>query len=147
MARYSVQMTFETPSVSEEFAHGRRLGRGGQMINMLGSEGGVAVAAVVSADSTAEAADEVTRHVYEIWARHGRGPLNLVSWTARRIRLATSGRRGRASGGPFWTGGPFMGPDDDEGGTAGVREPRRPLPAPPSLSVELPIPGSPEAVA
>jgi hypothetical protein len=37
--------------------------------------------------------------------------------------------------------GPGAGPDD---GTAGVREPRRPLPSPPSLRAEVPEPAHPD---
>lgn len=34
----------------------------------------------------------------------------------------------------YWGGKPII--DDDEGGSAGVREPRRPHPAPPHLGME-----------
>jgi hypothetical protein len=38
----------------------------------------------------------------------------------------------------------FMGPGDDDG-TAGVREPRRPKPAPPSLRAEAELPAYPDS--
>ncbi|MFI6599702.1 hypothetical protein ACIBHX_25930 [Nonomuraea sp. NPDC050536] len=64
-------------------------------------------------------------------------------------------RRALTSGAPSWKPGygpgEPHGPDDDDlpgdpmGGDGGVREPRRPKPAPPSLSARAPLPGPPEA--
>lgn len=47
---------------------------------------------------------------------------------------------GYGPGEPHGPGG-----DDATGGDGGVREPRRPKPAPPSLSARAPLPGPPEA--
>lgn len=68
-----------------------------------------------------------------------------------------------AAGGPFEPGfryavfrhrrgrrralvGYFLPPSDGDDGSAGVREPRRPLPAPPSLRAEVPVPAYPVVV-
>jgi hypothetical protein len=63
----------------------------------------------------------------------GRGPVRVLSWTATRSVpvLAGLGRRRRRWSGTEWSGW------DDEGGTAGVREPRRPKPSPGALSAAL----------
>lgn len=47
-------------------------------------------------------------------------------------RLPSAARNATLRGRFFWGGKPVI--DDDDGGTAGVREPRRPRPAPPTLS-------------
>ncbi|MFG1710118.1 hypothetical protein ACFLIM_43815 [Nonomuraea sp. M3C6] len=66
-----------------------------------------------------------------------------MSKRSRRRRALTSGglapRPGYGPGEPHWPEGedPF---DDPRGGEGGVREPRRPKPAPPSLSAEAPEP-------
>jgi hypothetical protein len=61
--------------------------------------------------------------------------VRLLSWTATRhvpVLAGLARRRGSYAGGPVtWADG---GEDGDEGGTAGVREPRRPTPSPGTMS-------------
>ncbi|MCK2216744.1 hypothetical protein MF672_023510 [Actinomadura sp. ATCC 31491] len=63
---------------------------------------------------------------------------------SRKRRVLTGGALGRRLGfGPGEPHGPDGGdlpPDDRPGGDGGVREPRRPKPAPPSLAAEAPLP-------
>ena len=75
----------------------------------------------------------------------GRG--GFVSKRSRRRRALTSGAASWLPG--FGPGEPH-GPDDEDfpfdepgGGQGGVREPRRPKPAPPSLMAEAPLPEPP----
>jgi hypothetical protein len=78
----------------------------------------------------------VVRAVSERWPK-GRGSLTMRSWTAHRERVLL-GRRFNSSS---WNGSrPFDGDDGDEGGSAGVREPRRPLPGPGSLHAAADLP-------
>ena len=132
MARFTVQMTFETPSqLASHTAMHRLPGRTATM-RWLGSDGSLAVTAFrVQAESPAEAAMIVMKAVQSRWFK-SRGPLQMRSWTARQDRVLIGGRRG-ASG--SWSG--RRDDDGDEGGSAGVREPRRPLPGPGSLHAAL----------
>jgi hypothetical protein len=132
MARYTVHMTFETPGRLAPLKSTHRLpGRAGSM-RLLGSDGSLAVtAARVSAESPADAAMIVVRAVNDRWLK-GNGALIMRSWTAHRERALLGSRRGSSSS--AWNG---TWPDDDEGGSAGVREPRRPLPGPGSLHAAL----------
>ena len=134
MARYTVHMTFETPGQTKpvKITH-RILGRVGSM-QLLGGDGSLAVSASwVSAESPADAAMIVVRAVSQRWPK-GRGSLTMRSWTAHRERVLLGGRGPRTG----WTRNDGDGPD--EGGSAGVREPRRPLPGPGSLHAELDLP-------
>jgi hypothetical protein len=142
MSRYHVQITFEAPGLRSSMMQKTHSlpGRGASM-RMYGSEGMLAVSAVVHAESPADAAMAVTREVGKHWTKAA-GPLRLISWRAHRERsLAGLGRRGSGSWGASlpWDGG--SGPDDEGGGLAGVREPRRPLPGPGSLHAALDLPG------
>ena len=131
-------MTFETPGQTKpvKITH-RILGRVGSM-QLLGGDGSLAVSASwVSAESPADAAMIVVRAVSQRWPK-GRGSLTMRSWTAHRERVLL-GRRGPS--GSSWNGSrPFDGDDGDEGGSAGVREPRRPLPGPGSLHAAADLP-------
>lgn len=64
-----------------------------------------------------------------------RAPLDLIGALPLDDVLGKPGPRGRARR--------PRPPDDDDGGLAGVREPRRPKPAPPHLSAELEEPRVP----
>jgi len=68
----------------------------------------------------------------------------IVRKRSRRRRVLTSGgtgwRPGFGPGEPHWQGGEDFPFDDPQEGEGGVREPRRPKPAPPSLSAEAPLP-------
>ena len=128
MARYIVQMTFEAPDQRAGMRSTKRLsGRIGSL-QLLGSDGFLAVSASrVSAESPTDAAMIVVKAVHDGWSK-SRGPLNMRSWTAHRERALFGSRRGSGS----WSG-TWDWDDGDEGGSAGVREPRRPLPGPGSL--------------
>ncbi|HST82438.1 MAG TPA: hypothetical protein VLL08_11950 [Kineosporiaceae bacterium] len=129
MARYNVQMTFETPEQHSRLRSIKRLpGRIGSM-HLLGGDGFLAVSASgVSAESPADAAMIVVKAVQGSWSKR-RGRLTMRSWTAHRERVLFGSRRGSDSA---WSGA-WDWDDGDEGGSAGVREPRRPLPGPGSL--------------
>jgi len=139
MPRFAVQMTFAAPARSGPVRHGHlaRLPRAGG-VRYLAGDGVIAATATVRADTAAEAAADVRRTVERDQARRGGGPVRVLSWTATRQVpvLAGPGRRRdtRFRGGPSsWSDG-----DGDEGdGTAGVREPRRPGPAPGAMSAAL----------
>ncbi|MEV0621115.1 hypothetical protein AB0I81_47850 [Nonomuraea sp. NPDC050404] len=71
-----------------------------------------------------------------------------MSKRSRRRRALTSGAPawapGYGPGEPHWTEGGDFPPDDLlGGGEGGVREPRRPKPAPPTLMAEAPLPEPP----
>jgi hypothetical protein len=133
MAKFTVLVTFAAPGVSTPFHVTHRLPGRAASLRMLGSDGFVAVTAVrVSAESPTDAAMAVMKLVDDGWSK-SRGQLSLRSWRAHRERVL-AGRRGRSDSG-WWA-------DDGDGdGTAGVREPRRPLPGPGSLHAELELPG------
>ncbi|MFB4275858.1 MULTISPECIES: hypothetical protein [unclassified Nonomuraea] len=67
-----------------------------------------------------------------------------MSKRSRRRRALPSGAPawppGFGPGEPHWTEGDDFPFDDPQGGEGGVREPRRPKPAPPALSAEAPLP-------
>jgi len=140
MARFTVHMTFEAPSRRGPVrtAGVARLPRSGS-VRYVAGEGLVAVTAVVRADTAAEAARQVREVVERDQAHHGFGPVRLLSWTTVRSVPALAGLGRRRRGGIEWwdAGGAGSEDDGDEGGTAGVREPRRPRPSPGSLSAEL----------
>ncbi len=108
-------------------------------------DGGILlVVATVKAWSPQVAAHLVDGRVQHRWAALCHDPAVAVMVDVRAARaLVVAGRVfGRGSGGGRLRAGsipPFGDdpgrPDDEDGGTAGVREPRRPLPAPPSLSM------------
>jgi hypothetical protein len=138
MPRFTVQMTFEAPAlppaIASAIASTRQL-PGRASIRLLGSDGLLAVSGTgIKADSADEAAALVLTAVTGEWPK-GQGLLRLASWRADpEMVLVTGWRRpGRPGGG--WNRNDDD--DDDPGGSAGVREPRRPLPAPPSLQVAL----------
>ena len=133
MAKFTVTMTFEAPARRGPVrSSGLARMPGSGSVRYLAGDGVIAVTGVVRADTAAEAAQDVCRLVERDQAHHGFGPVRLVSWTATRsVRVFAGLRRDR------WRGGPLSWDDDDgwdDGGTAGVREPRRPSPAPGSLS-------------
>lgn len=80
----------------------------------------------------ARSADAAVHRVASGLLDAGRPPGDLRVLQVRRLRRLGRSRLVVPGGGP--------GPDD---GTAGVREPRRPLPAPPSLNVALDEPRTP----
>ena len=136
MAKFSVQMTFAAPAQRVPRYRQARvaLPRGGTARYVVG-DGTIAVTAVVRADSAADAALQLCRAVEREEQTHGRGPVRPLSWTATRSVPVLAGlgrRRLRWSGGAWGDGW-----DDDDGGTAGVREPRRPRPSPGALSAAL----------
>jgi hypothetical protein len=67
-----------------------------------------------------------------------------VSKRSRKRRVLPSGAPGRrpgyGPGEPHWPGDEGFPHDDPQDGEGGVREPRRPKPAPPALSAEAPLP-------
>jgi len=137
MPRFTVQMTLAAPGRSGPVRGGHvvRLPRSGS-VRYLAGDGVIAVTATVRAQTAGEAAADVRCAVERDQARHGKGPVRVLSWTATRQVpvLAGVGRRRhtRFRGGPeSWTDG------DEGGGTAGVREPRRPGPTPGSMSAAL----------
>jgi hypothetical protein len=133
MARFMVQMTFETPGLREPLRVTRRLPGHTSSMQCLGGDGMLAVSAAnVQAESPADAAMIVVRAVNRQWMK-SRGPLKMVSWRAHRKRVLLGGRGRNSSGWP-WSD------DGDEGGSAGVREPRRPLPGPGSLHAAADLP-------
>jgi hypothetical protein len=129
MARYVVQMTFEAPDQRSRLRSTHRLpGRIGSM-QLIGGDGLLAVSASrVSAESPADAVMILRKAVQDRWLK-SRGPLKMRSWTAHRERVLLGTRRGVSS----TVSRTWDGDDGDEGGSAGVREPRRPLPGPGSL--------------
>ena len=139
MARYTVQITFKVAGLRrpvEKVVHGLPGRR--PSVRLYGSEGMLAATGAVHEDSPADAAMAVAREVGRQWSKAD-GPLQLVAWTAHRERaLALLGRRERGVGGTslIWDDGD----DPGEEGGAGVREPRRPLPGPGSMSAALDLP-------
>ena len=137
MAKFTVTMTFEAPARRGPVrSSGLARMPGSGSVRYLAGDGVIAVTGVVRADTAAEAAQDVCRLVERDQAHHGFGPVRLVSWTATRLVPAFAGpgrrRSTRFRGGPeTWTDG------DEGGGTAGVREPRRPRPSPGSMSAAL----------
>jgi hypothetical protein len=71
----------------------------------------------------------------------------IVSKRSRKRRALPSGAPtwlpGFGPGEPHWGEGDDFPFDDPRGGEGGVREPRKPKPAPPSLSGEAPLPEPP----
>ncbi len=107
----------------------------------------LAVSVKINAPSAGEAVDMLDRRVRSRWPLVGAGVLTMATATANGdlvpvgVRPATAVRHRRRPGssrgwaGPgSWDGEPGEGPDDDWGGTAGVREPRRPKTPPGHLS-------------
>lgn len=131
MRRYVVHMTFWVPGVSEPVT--RRLGDGLDRLSMHRSGETGAVNGIVAGQSPVDAALRANRLVLADSPR-----ATLLSWRADSMKIF-AGRRDRGSGGAFPTGG------DDGGGTAGVREPRRPLPGPGHLTAVLDEPTGPAA--
>lgn len=132
MPRYTVQITFRAPGLRapvEQVVHGLP-GRAAS-VRLYGSEGMLAATGTVHEESPAEAAMAVARAVGRQWSK-AQGALQLVAWTAQRERVLALG--GRRRGGSSGRSLPW---DDDEGGSAGVREPRRPLPGPGSIGAAL----------
>ena len=137
MARYTVHMTFETPGQIAPVRVIQRLPGRAVSMELLGGEGSLAVAASqVVAESPAEAAMAVTAAVNRRWQKR-QGPLKLRSWTANRERVLFGRRNGSTWNSSTWND------DGDQGGSAGVREPRRPLPGPGSMHAALDEPGPP----
>src|SRR5690348_5932696 len=102
MARFSVQMTFEAPwkrSLASEPAMARL--PGGGSVSWDAGGGLFAVAAVVRADTAAEAALQLATVVERREASRGRGPVRVVAWRATRSMPVLAGRGRRRS----WSGG------------------------------------------
>jgi hypothetical protein len=144
--RFTVQMTFEVPALTTAVRTTHRMPGRLASMNWLGSEGLLCVSASrVPAESASDAAMIVVTAVRAEWGKSA-GPLKMRSWTSRRDRVLVGSRRrrGRGRSSPMdaasrvwsWDDG-----DDDDGGSAGVREPRRPLPGPGSLYAALELPG------
>src|SRR4051794_10812365 len=132
MAKYVVHMTFETPGLREPLRVTRRLPGRMSSMRCLGGDGVLAVSATdVTAESAADAAMIVVQTVSRTWTK-SQGPLKMVAWQASRKR-ALFGSRNGSGWGTGW-------PNDDDGGSAGVREPRRPLPGPGSLYAARDLP-------
>jgi hypothetical protein len=153
MARYTVQMTFEISALHQPLTSTRPLPGRAASIRLLGSNGLLAASASrVQAESPAEAAMIVVKSVHDRWPK-SQGPIKMLSWTATRERVLVGARRaGRSagSGGPWpdgwdltfgWDDGNDDRGDDEGGGSAGVREPRRPLPGPGSMHAAVDLPG------
>jgi hypothetical protein len=144
MPRYTVQITFEAPALRGEINSSHSLPGLGAHLQLLASGGLLAVSAVVRADSAADAAMTVATEVGRRWSKTD-GALKLLAWKAYRERVFAGRSASQAGGG----GGLLFSSDewfphddngDDElGGTAGVREPRRPTPGPGSLSAALEV--------
>ena len=139
MARFSVQMTFAAPT-QRGSRHGRaRILLKGGTADYVAGDGTIAVTGAVRDESAAAAALQLCQAVEREASMRAHGPVRLLSWTATRSVpvFAGLGRRRRQQ----WSGGGRdggWGEDGDEGGgTAGVREPRRPRPSPGSMSAEL----------
>jgi hypothetical protein len=141
MPRFTVQITFETPGLQGEIKASHSLPGLGAHMQMLASGGLLAVSAVVRAHSAADAAMTVSTEVGQRWSKAD-GPLKLLNWKAYRERVFAGRSAGSGAGGGLLFNSDTFFPrdDDDEGGTAGVREPRRPLPGPGSLSAALDLP-------
>jgi hypothetical protein len=108
-----------------------------------------------SAVSADQACTEATLAVRLVWTQlTGADPGEPLSTRARPLRLpripagvraapsgwSAAGRRMRLGSKGEWLdlpGPDLFGPDDDDGGLAGVREPRRPMPNPPPLARAL----------
>jgi hypothetical protein len=149
MARFTVQMTFDAPTLAPPGRGGTivRLPRSGD-VRYVAGDGMVAVTAVLRADTATEAARDVEDAVRRRAGQLGFGPLRTLSWTATRSVPVLAGLRRRR--GVEWSAAddgtgrwPDDGEDGEDGGTAGVREPRRPKPSPGAMSAELEIPHEP----
>ncbi|GAB3242300.1 hypothetical protein [Kineosporia babensis] len=139
MAKYTVAMTFETPGLRSAFERKHSPGRPlGSSIRMIAADGTLAVTASgVRAETHSEAALKVSTEIAQSWVK-AHGPLKMASWRADRERVLVGGRR---RGGSVFGSGPWPeGFGNDEGGSAGVREPRRPKPGPGSMSMEAGLP-------
>lgn len=115
--------------------------------SLLGSDV-LAVCVRVRAESPGGAVQLLDRRVRALWPMLAAGTLTLATATANGDLVpvgvrATRTRPGRPRlfGGRLrewpWDEGPEAGPDDESGGTAGVREPRRPKTPPGGLSAAL----------
>jgi hypothetical protein len=133
MARYTVQMTFETPGSRAPVRTTIHLSPRSSL-RLIGAAATLAVTGAVQADSPADAAMQVTSAVGRRWSK-SQGSLRLLSWRAHRDRMLFGRRGGWTAGGGMFPEG--WNDDGDGGGSAGVREPRRPLPGPGSLSAAL----------
>ena len=139
MAKFTVQMTFETPLQRTPLRVTHRLPGRTTSLQILAADGTTAVTASgVRAQTPAEAAMVVVSAVNARWLK-SRGPLTMCSWSAHRERVLV-GRRGGAT--TIGRGSSWLDDDGwDEGGSAGVREPRRPKPGPGSLQAARDLPG------
>jgi hypothetical protein len=138
MAKYTVQMTFEAPGLRGHVNKTFRLPGSEASMHLLGGDGMLAVsAAKVTAESPVDAAMAVMTAISSEWSK-SQGPLKMLSWTANRDRVLVGGRSRAGGAGRGWdwdhfTHRPWDDDGDDPGGSAGVREPRRPKSGPPSL--------------
>jgi hypothetical protein len=141
MAAYQVMMTFEVPQLRSPREWEIRLPRFQRHLRIYGANGLLSVTGTVREDSPADAAITVATVIMRQWDK-SEGPIKVASWTAHRERAFAG--VGRRSGGVSSEGlGLRRLWDDegpDEGGSAGVREPRRPLPGPGSMSAALELP-------
>ena len=134
MPKYTVQMTLAAPALPGRVTITRRLPGRGASIRLIWSDGMIAVTAVhVSATLPAEAVQIVFGAVHDTIQEHWRqvrGSLQQRSWRVHQERVLIGARRGVVT---EWSWPPRD--DGDSGGTAGVREPRRPRPGPGSARV------------
>jgi hypothetical protein len=125
MRRYLVQVQFEAPAVDRfpvRFDTLKAIWGQGHKYDLVGP-GCLVLAAVVSAPGEAEALRQTIARVEQLSSGTGKGMLRLTCWTARRVRvpLLAGVRSGRGDFRDNRDG------DGEEGGLAGVREPRRPV--------------------
>ncbi len=138
MATYQVMMTLEVPQLRLPRAWEITLPAARGRLRIYAEAGRLAVTAAVREESPADAAIVVAGAVVNQWDKSD-GPIKVVSWTAHRDRAFAGIGRRRSPVTSSRLRGDREGPDD-EGGSAGVREPRRPLPGPGSMSAEQELP-------
>lgn len=147
MQRYRVQISYRVdlsvPTRDDMFA-----ASWGPGLRRSRVDGGILlVVATVKARSPQVAAHLVDLRVQHLWQALGHDSAVAVMVDVRAARALVvagrviGGRRLLTGSIPRFGGGPGgpgdQGGDDEDGGLAGVREPRRPCPAPPSLSMAL----------
>src|SRR3954468_18561752 len=102
MARYTVQMTFETPGLPTPISATHRLTGRASSMRLLGAHGVLAVSASrVSARTPAEAAMAVVAAVHDRWPK-SQGALVARSWSAHPERVLAGARRGYHREIQFW---------------------------------------------
>jgi hypothetical protein len=142
MSRYTVHMTFQAPAQRGPYGGDRlaegRLATGRGTVRYVAADGTLAVVGSVRGESPVDAARIVQRKAEADWVIFGVGPVRMVNWSATRERVLVGTRGGSTT---RWSAGPGGPPDD--GGLAGVREPRRPRTPPGTTSAALDPPAPP----